>query len=1624
MKILFLIVALNFPLFVLAEESKIPSQAYNASTFSDVNINAATGSVVYKYPVIQFEGVLQPFKLNLMFAENDKGMFGFSKGWSFDLDYIDNQVAHINGKTWQIDNTWHDCHGHASGLKYLNHHGTEFHDHTTLRPIPGASELYYRYSVSFKDGVIKYFSDQGLLLVSRDRFGNQVKFNYTAPVSSLYDVKITKVTDNYGNQYHFNYEPGAIRILYPDGRQVIIYSKAGFVKTIVDVRGQKTKIAPIDYLGSRLIKTIETPEGLFSTITYSQLPVKWQNKDGFIPVATELVQYDKSTDQLHRKMIYQYTSTANFTGYPNYKISKGKDSLIESKDGSFRYGVTVTQVDNSGEQPVIQVKEFQYNYLHMPVKVILRKEGKPFSVSEHTYDISPFYAYRSVNYDKPIASRDSLWNESKKDFISHKLTEYKYDNYGNLLHEIWSSYDQVKGEWKKMHTAQHEYFTDSFSLKKKSHLIDHLSGVEKKEVYSLNKSKNNHKKRKRLFKSSDQAEFVQWDEARLTHDDKGRNTSMQLKDLMNQQLPKTIVKKKRYLFDQATGLLTVEQEDDLKAVKRRVYNTKNGSCVKSIKPMGQETQYHYDEANRLSQVVSPSGRVKSYSYLVFQEHGRNAVVNKSPMGRLHRFTQDGAQRITLIEDMYQGAYRRLHEVKRNAFGKEVSSIDLLGRKSSITYDDQLRPIRRTDVHGNITSILYDDDHNETTLYQNGQLIFRRKSTPWELQSADTLYPFGRNVDFKSDSYFTHTRRKDASGNILQINQALRSLSDHTLKSSKDISYSFDMKDNVSQLTIRGNDGIKRTINYDYDMLGNKTGSVMTYTSGNKTSTHVGYRYSYDVESRLIEEEAPGGDDSANRKTFYQYNLNGELAKKLSRNGQAVHYRYDSDSRLIQQSWLRDGSLFEVKSDYDLDDRKIQSVDSSGARQRYFYDEAGRLMELVFDNGQYDQQYTYDEFDRVIEFKTPQVTQHYEYGKEGNGDLTDLYVDKDSYHMSYGADENGTLGSRLSMTHAHSGNPSYVKQFNYDAFSYLAKTTTSSESNNFSYQVDYQRNALGDIDSYSEQLIKEGKHAFSKKLHYNYDSLRRLTKAVSASGHVDLAEVMSTTDYVYDGNNNLVLETHQTGDQVNQISRQYNAENLLISVLDNKATCLLKYDESGRLSKDCQGREFNFDGNDFLFSAKTAEGNPIAFTYHPDGTLRSRSKKGEHDYFFSDAKKKIVDVQRQGEWSRLVRDNQSILASIDVNDTIDMFKVNHTSNLYSNQRHVDKVDYSAYGDRIGAEIEHIWQSFGWNQEYNDPDLSLVYLVNRFHHIENRQFISVDPVRLMNRRAYAKGNPISFIDPLGVSPDQALNYSLGVGLIVTSVFAAIGAAPTGGASLTLMPAVGIGSGVLGSLSGLSIVGSQLAHDLGNDSVADVLKIAAVTTGVAAALGGVFYLAPKVYDVLLGLQVVRTTSHGITRIMANELTAGPRMYGASEGAFGSQESFQNPFLNIMNKSEVMSSRETLPPVARSASQTSLASQQTSASQVTVVRKIAATGLASSPAQAEYYVPEKTSEAIIRLTPSSPSRLAPVSLQTFTGEASEATEMSLLMQPAQTPSQLAGGTESLNVFDASNGILESDML
>ncbi len=1412
------------------------SHAYNHTKALKLQVNTATGTLSVNYPLIKAQGVRMPLKVNLTYSFNARGRFGLPTGWQLDLDHITQHTAEIGGMQWLIDDLWHDETGFASGLKYYNQHGTRFRDEGQSTPIPGYPYLNYRHVSHHKDGSRQFFSQQGLLMLQVDRFGNHVHFNYEEPVANLESAKLTCIKDDYGNVYRFSYEPGIMIINSPDDRVYRVYFNGEGVTSIENPLRQSYKITYFNQFGRNLVRTLDSPEGLLTELSYGSIFYTDDSGKKQMPVVNRFKQYDQSDLKTHHEVYYKFSDGSNYTGYPVYSLSNKGDSLIDSNDQSYKYSVEVTRVN--GEQQHQQV--YEYNYLHLPVEVRTLQQGQPYLKTIYKYAISPFKYSRSTNYDKPTEVTRYVWNGAT--YVPSDKTTTTYDCYGNKLSETHSAYDRQRQQWKALDATVSRYFTDHYSLLAEQTRVDLLGGRAIRKTYALSADGKTHR-HERLAWKQPLKDWQDWQQTDLTHDDKGRPRSSIRRWLVKKQPGiQSVSHHTRYQFDPATAELTVTQVSDQGREYTSVMDTRNARHIKSITPKGEITTYTYDNLNRPLTLTDPAGYVTHHSYETHITDGQNTVTTQSPLGDTKRTIYDASKRSIGQQDLHKGQWRNLSSVSYNAFGKVESKTNILGLTTTFAYDEQSRITDITDPWGNEHRIHYNDSAMTTTTLINGRQHLVVSKVPWERKQSSRQYPVINNPHDQASEFLESIVVHDAHNQSIRTTSALVNLHSHKKREMITNFMRYDANHNLIASDTHTWDGLYGNKTREYDLLNQRYTWRKKLTTPDHTSSHTGYRYLYDGDGLIEKIESPKTTDNNRLYTQYRYDKNGQKVEKVLQDGHRINYEYDARGLLTEQSWSRNQKRHTISRQYDADRRLVKLSDSDGKSIQYRYTPNGHLLEMRYP-ADHSISYTLDDYDRVIIQKdASQTEQHFIYNLKDKGHLSSLKVNGNRIDFHYGKDDNGRRGKLLRrVTRAESTGVTQT-HFRYGVFGQMVESTSINPV--MLYDVSYNFKPSGELLKQVQTLAKKGQIPQQYATEYRYDGMKRLTDEVHTTSQGEKFQKR----YRYDGNNNLLAEEDHSNCGPGQ-SLQYSYNNLdqLVNIKVGEVLKPVLHDTNGQLTQDHKATQYEYDDAGFLLQVRGQQRPASRYEYWPNGLLSRRSCGDSQSAFYPDHHENIQTVFKDGQWRALVRHGKGIVGRQTVQGMDQFFKANESTSAVLQHAKGETQLHLHRFDAYGKPLEHnptVDTDFTWNQELTEPETGLTYLRHRFHHPELRRFITRDNRPIDNRYAYAHGDPVNYIDPTGHS---ALNkYLVGSSIALVGVVGLLLAIPSMGTSLGAlagyestaataeagMSIAEIATPVISSstamLSGGSLIGSQAALDAGNKAAAYGLNIVATVTG----------------------------------------------------------------------------------------------------------------------------------------------------------------------------------------------------
>ena len=781
-----------------------------------------------------------------------------------------------------------------------------------------------------------------------------------------------------------------------------------------------------------------------------------------------------------------------------------------------------------------------------------------------------------------------------------------------------------------------------------------------------------------------------------------------------------------------------------------------------------------DGNDNLTQITSPNGR-----HLNFVYDGSNRVIQASDdMGRAVKYGYDGQGRLVSVTDPAGGVKQYTYDANSNM----TSIIDARGNTVvTNTYDGNNRVVAQTFPDGSTKTYQYTLDSTGTTVaqtfgtdrcgnqsqwsfsgsggYVTGQTfgagssaaqsfaISRAAGTNLVNSRTDAL---GRTTTYVYDSLGNVTKvvRPDGStvsiaydttfSNPTQITDA----NGHSWKMSYD-SYGdlLTVTDPLNHVTTYAYDGYGRLVKRT-DPLGHSTS--LGYTGPDVTSVTdglgrtaaiardavgritsmvdpIGNRNlrSYDVLGRLVSSTDPSG-----HTTTFGYDANSNLTSVTDPAGHSIQYSYDALNRRTS----RTDELTSIESwTYNSCNTLARHTDRNGQATGYSYDALERLTQVSYADGATVAR-SYDAADRLT-----QVSDSVSGVITRNFDLLDRITQEQTPQgtVHYGYDAGGR---RTSMSIGNG--PSTV--YTYDAANRLTSISTASETVSLSYD---------DADRRSQLTLPNG-----VVTQYSFDAANELTGLAYVSGQTTLGSL----NYGYDaGGQRVGTSGTWASDHIPAATSsdyQYNAANRITGGNSTAPT----FDANGNMLSDGQGKSYVWDARQRLISISQGTSTLASFAYDSFGRRISKTVGNSSVAYLYDGDDVI---QEQGATTTSLLTGLGMderYARDDVNGRT-YFLTDGTRSTVAltdaNANVVQQYQYEPFGEvtqvNPGSTLTNPYQYTG-----RENDLTgLIYYRARYYNPTLKRFISEDPMGYgggSNFYAYVNNNPLSLVDPLGLSP----------------------------------------------------------------------------------------------------------------------------------------------------------------------------------------------------------------------------------------------------------------------------------
>jgi RHS repeat-associated protein len=761
-------------------------------------------------------------------------------------------------------------------------------------------------------------------------------------------------------------------------------------------------------------------------------------------------------------------------------------------------------------------------------------------------------------------------------------------------------------------------------------------------------------------------------------------------------------------------------QDNIGRTTSYTYDPVTGCMASATDVNGGTTYYTYDADGEMLSIKNPNGVV--YLQNQYDANGRVSFQTMADGGTYQfAYALNASGNVVQASVTDQRGY--IHSQTYNSDGYLATDATAVGKpeQQTVTYNRQQGTgilLSKTDALNRTTAYSYDAMGNTTSTTQlagtsNAATTATVYGGPFNQVSA-TTDPLGNTTTFAYDSNGNRTAVTDPLGNTTTL----------TYNSVGQPTAITDSLGNQTQLTYSSGDLVATT-----DPLG-RTSTMFVDGAGRiaATTDPLGHtnRIVYNSLGKIAATIDPLGNQTA-----FAYDADGNLLSVTDANQHTTSFTYDGMDRQITR---KDPLQNQESKQYDLSGDLIQTTDRKGQMTTYSYDGLNRKTFAGYGTQagptyQSTTSYTYDAGNRltgITDSITGSITRSY----DGLDNLLSETTPQGTVSYTYDADKR-----KQTMTPSGQAQITY----SYDNASRLTSIVQGASTVSFGYDSDGRRTSMTlpngvvatlsyDAASQLTQMVYQGGSQGTQNLIYTYDLAGRRVGVSGSLASTQLPAAVSAASY--NANNQLTqwgstpMTYDANGSALSDGMNTYvwDARNRLVSADNNAAT--FAYDPLGRrVSKKIQSTTTNFlyDGANAVQEYGT---NPTAnlLTGGVDERF-TRTSATESDSYLTDA----------------------LGSTVELTDA-----TGATEEQYS---------YSPYGSQSAAGMTTS-NSYAYTGREFDG-LGVDYYRARYYNPTTGRFLSEDPIGFaggLNLYAYARNNPVSNKDPLGLCSCNGGNSDL--------------------------------------------------------------------------------------------------------------------------------------------------------------------------------------------------------------------------------------------------------------------------
>ena len=676
-------------------------------------------------------------------------------------------------------------------------------------------------------------------------------------------------------------------------------------------------------------------------------------------------------------------------------------------------------------------------------------------------------------------------------------------------------------------------------------------------------------------------------------------------------------------FDRVHRVL---QETGEEVLETSNFYDANGNVRKSQDAEGRETDFIYDELNRLTQIDHPLTLMTSFDY----DGEGNKTEEANRRGVSTRFAYDNLGRLTrmeLDENITGGGLALVtSQITYDDPTRTRTEVDARGNSTLFEMDEQSRVVKITDADLKEQVFEYDgvnktaevDKRLNRTAFAYDGLNRLTKVTDARLQEIVTVYDDAlRRVTETDKRNLVRTTELDSLGRLISVTRSGVLLEQHEYDGNNNRVLSTDANMNQTQFSYDGanrlivrTDGLgsdeETATTFKYDRIGN----LLEEKDGRLTGRPFDIKNTYDDLNRLTAVE----DGEANITSF-EYDGEGNRTAQVEPKGPSYRTEFDyGELNELIEVRMPDGGVYGYE--YDDNRNRTTQTDAEGNVVTFTYDVLNRVDLMIQDpegfalitNHDYDangnETKLTDPKGQLIDFEYDELNRLKK--KAYNLTTEDFALFTRTHEIKFFYDPNDNLERIDELKSTGTDAPAVESSFKtYDTLDRL-----ESETNVFARTLTYDYDAQG-----NRTLLIDPD---GKRTAYSYDELNRLETMTLEDGTPG-AQVV-TYDYFPNGLKNTVTNPNAT-----MSTFEYDRAARMTGISHTGpfgvvSSYLYDYDANGNRTQQIEtnaGRteETTYDHDTanrlsmVTYALGTAEATQVAYTYDRVGNRKTEREVG-------------------------------------------------------------------------------------------------------------------------------------------------------------------------------------------------------------------------------------------------------------------------------------------------------------------------------------------------------------------------------------------------------------------------------